>query len=57
MSLIKRLFDRQESGVVADPDVNHYYVALINEARSEDERIALGRAAQSTMRLRRRQTA
>ena len=53
-SILKSLLGRETATeIVPDADVNHYYVALINEARTEDERIALGRAAQRTMRRRR----
>ncbi len=52
-SILKRLLDRGVREDVLAADENRYYAALINEARTEDERIRLDRAVAGAMRRQR----
>ena len=51
MSLLKRLFAQNTADVA--PISDHYFVALVNEARNESERIDAVRAARGAFGLRR----
>ncbi|HVW16756.1 MAG TPA: hypothetical protein VHB30_00780 [Solirubrobacteraceae bacterium] len=51
-TMLRRMLGHDGAPVALDADDNRYYVALINEASSEAERVAIGRAATRAARAR-----